>query len=150
MGTLRVTQAFVLIGVVAALSGCSGCVAETAIGRASCERASATDGDTIRCGEERVRMLGIDAPELPGHCRRGRRCAPGDPLASKAALATLLNKGSVTLERVGSDRYDRALAIVRIGAVDASCAQLAAGQAVYVSRWDNGGRVRDNCPANVR
>ena len=27
------------------------------------------DGDPLRCGSERVRLLGIDAPELPGHCR---------------------------------------------------------------------------------
>src|ERR1700712_1173347 len=44
------------------------------------------DGDTLRCGNERVRLLGIDAPELPGHCRIGRACAPGDPYASTASL----------------------------------------------------------------
>lgn len=30
----------------------------------------AVDGDTLRCGQERVRLLGIDAPEMPGHCPR--------------------------------------------------------------------------------
>ncbi len=47
---------------------------------------TATDGDTIRCGNERIRLLGIDAPELPGHCREGRRCAPGDPYAATTSL----------------------------------------------------------------
>jgi endonuclease YncB( thermonuclease family) len=47
---------------------------------------SVTDGDTIRCGDERIRLLGIDAPELPGHCRSGRNCAPGDPYASTSSL----------------------------------------------------------------
>lgn len=31
----------------------------------------AIDGDTLRCGRERIRLLGTDAPELPGHCQRG-------------------------------------------------------------------------------
>jgi endonuclease YncB( thermonuclease family) len=38
-----------------------------------------TDGDTIRCNGERIRLLGIDTPELPGHCRKGRDCVSGDP-----------------------------------------------------------------------
>lgn len=47
----------------------------------------AIDGETLRCGKERIRLLGIDAPETPGHCRRGRKCVEGDPYASKAALS---------------------------------------------------------------
>lgn len=35
-----------------------------------------TDGDTIRCNGERIRLLGIDTPELPGHCRQGRVAYP--------------------------------------------------------------------------
>lgn len=30
-----------------------------------------TDGDTIRCIGERIRLLGIDTPELPSHCWMG-------------------------------------------------------------------------------
>ena len=33
-----------------------------------------TDGDTIRCDGEPIRLLGIDTPEVPGHCREGRDC----------------------------------------------------------------------------
>ncbi len=97
---------------------------------------TATDGDTIRCGRERVRLIGIDAPELPGHCRTGRNCAPGDPWASKAALARLLRSGPITLERHGTDHYGRTLAFAFSGRIDLSCAQLRAGQAIYVARWD--------------
>ena len=49
----------------------------------------AIDGDTLRCGSIRIRLLGIDAAELPGHCRIGRHCAPGDPFAQQAALRRL-------------------------------------------------------------
>lgn len=105
-----------------------------------------TDGDTIRCGKERIRLLGIDAPERQGHCRRGRTCAPGDPVASKASLAQAMRQGPLTIARVGRDRYGRTLATVRAGNTDLSCWQLSRGQAIYRADWDNGGRVRGICP----
>ena len=97
-----------------------------------------TDGDTLRCGRERVRLIGIDAPELPGHCRQGRHCAPGDPWESKAALTRIVRGKPVRLERHGTDRYGRTLAFAWVGKVNLSCAQLNAGQAIYVARWDFG------------
>lgn len=104
-----------------------------------------TDGDTIRCGSERIRLLGIDAPEMPGHCRQGRMCAPGDPLASKAAIATLLRRRPLTIMRIGRDRYGRTLALVSAGGQDLSCAQLRSGQAIYVEKWDDGRRLAKAC-----
>lgn len=95
----------------------------------------AVDGDTLRCGGERIRLLGIDAPEMPGHCRRGRQCVEGDPHASKAALAAMLI-GRATIARRGRDRYGRTLARVRVNGVDLSDAQVAAGQAKFVAKWN--------------
>ena len=104
-----------------------------------------TDGDTLRCGTERVRLLGIDAPELPGHCRRGRHCAAGDPQASRASLQRALAMGPIVITRVARDRYGRTLATVSAGSVDLSCWQLRQHQAVYRADWDNGGRVAAIC-----
>lgn len=104
-----------------------------------------TDGDTIRCGGERIRLLGIDAPELPGHCRKGRVCAPGDPHASTASLDQALS-GSLTIERVGTDRYGRTLALVASARGDLSCWQLARRQAIYKAAWDDGLRIARSCP----
>lgn len=109
----------------------------------------ATDGDTLRCGQERIRLLAIDAPEMPGHCRTGRVCAPGDPDASKASLQAAL-EGSLTIERVSQDRYGRTLARVASARGDLSCWQLARDQAIYRSDWDDGGRVAGTCPNAVR
>jgi micrococcal nuclease len=86
----------------------------------------AVDGDTLRCGEERIRLIGIDAPELPGHCQEERSCAPGDPMASMAALAAA-SRGTAEIDRQGYDRYDRTLARVRVNGVDLSCRSLPAG-----------------------
>lgn len=96
----------------------------------------AIDGDTLRCGRERIRLLGIDAPEMPGHCRRGRRCVKGDPFASKAALAAAIARGPATIERHGRDRYGRTLARVRVNGVDLASNQVRAGMAFAVPRWD--------------
>ena len=107
-----------------------------------------TDGDTIRCGSERIRLLAIDAPELPGHCRVGRECAPGDPVASTDSLRHAMT-GNLTIDRVGEDRYGRTLARVAGGVGDLSCWQLERGQAIYKSAWDNGLRVARTCPRAV-
>lgn len=104
-----------------------------------------TDGDTLRCGAERVRLTGIDAPELAGHCRKGRQCAPGNGKASKANLARIIGGRPVTLTRLGTDHYGRTLAVGWAGGVNLACAQLRDHQAIYVQKWDIGGRIRREC-----
>lgn len=108
-----------------------------------------TDGDTIRCGPERIRLLAIDAPELPGHCRTGRVCAPGDPVASTVSLEAAL-AGSLTIDRVGEDHYGRTLARVAGSKGDLSCWQLAHKQAIYRGDWDDGYRIARTCPDLAR
>lgn len=78
---------------------------------ASC---SVTDGDTIRCGDERIRLIGIDAPETE-QAKCGSERARG--LAAKERLRQLLASG-FTVERDGVDRYRRTLATVRVNGVD--------------------------------
>ena len=112
-----------------------------------CTSAAAIDGDTIRCANlGRVRLLGIDAPEMAGHCRRGRDCAPGAPLARKRAMTRALGASRITVEPIAHDRYNRVVGIVRAGRVNLSCAQLRGGLAVYKPQWDNGRRIAKECP----
>jgi endonuclease YncB( thermonuclease family) len=68
----------------------------------------ALDGDTIRCGETRVRLLGIDAPELRARCEAERQLAE----AATERLGALL-EGGVRLSGTSEDRYGRTLAVVR-------------------------------------
>lgn len=102
-----------------------------------------TDGDTIKLGSERIRLLGIDAPEIHG-CRRGRVCAPGDGRASKRSLEGMMG-GRIKVQRAGRDRYGRTLAQVYVGGRNVACEQLRRGQAVYVAKWDNGGMLAREC-----
>lgn len=104
-----------------------------------------TDGDTIRCNGERLRLLGIDTPELPGHCRIGRNCVSGDPYASTLSLEAAM-VGSIRIQRVGEDRYGRTLAALSSDKGDLSCWQLQHGQAAYKPQWDSGKRVLRTCP----
>lgn len=96
----------------------------------TCAAPQVTDGDTIRCGDKRVRLAGIDAPELPGHCRAGRECAPGDPYASTENLRRLIGRSGVTCHAVDTDRYGRTVARCSADGTDLSCAQLDAGRAI--------------------
>ncbi len=107
----------------------------------------AVDGDTLNCNGERIRIIGIDAPEK-GACRPGRLCVEGDPIRATETLAAELHK-PITIERMGEDRYGRTLGHVYAGDRSVACSQLAAGSAEYIRRWDDRpqGRVQEECGA---
>lgn len=104
----------------------------------ACPLAIVHDGDTIRCGRERVRIVGIDAPELPGSSKcepRPTRTAWCDYQAgyrSRDALRGFLARGPVMIDRRGVDRYGRTLARVTVNGVDAGRFLIAQGLA---RRW---------------
>ena len=105
--------------------------------------AMAVDGDTLRVGRERIRLSGIDAPEIHG-CPRYRTCVRGDGLASRRSLQGMMS-GSMSVRRLGVDRYGRTLALVYSNGVNVACEQIRRGKAVYVRRWDTGGRLAAEC-----
>lgn len=96
----------------------------------SCDAPQVTDGDTIRCGPLRVRLASIDAPEMPGHCRRGRACVEGDPYASKAHLERLIGSAALSCQQTDTDRYGRIIALCEANGRDLSCAQVEGGHAI--------------------
>lgn len=105
----------------------------------------ALDGDTLRCGSVRIRLVGIDAAELPGHCRAGRPCAPGDPAGQRAALARLAS-GRLTILPLKLDKYQRMVARVHnVAGQDLSCAMITAG-ATYRPDWDEKRTIARTCP----
>lgn len=59
-----------------------------------------TDGDTIRFGPTRVRLHGIQAPEMD----------TADGARARAALATLIGAGEVSCEDTGERSYRRVVA----------------------------------------
>lgn len=97
----------------------------------TCSAVSVTDGDTFRCDGRRVRMEGIDAPELPGHCSEGRDCVAGDPFASTSNLRRLIGAAEVVCRTTDTDRYGRTVARCFAGEKDLSCEQVRGGFAEY-------------------
>ena len=109
-----------------------------------CPSAYVVDGDTLRCGPERLRLLGIDAPEIE-HCPRWRVCAPGDGHASKRSLIGAMRLGPIRYQPVTNDRYGRTVAVVWAGRANLSCWQLQRRQAIYKPKWDNGRLIARAC-----
>lgn len=103
----------------------------------ACQSTQVIDGDTFDCDGTRIRMVGIDAPELPGHCRLGRECTPGDPYASTAHLRQMMSAGPVECRKTDLDGYGRVVARCKAGNTDLSCAQISGGFAVrrYAAIW---------------
>lgn len=64
------------------------------------------DGDTVRLGRERIRIEGIDTPELRGQCTSERRRA----IEARTRLRGVLAGRTVEIHRHGRDRYGRTLA----------------------------------------
>lgn len=95
----------------------------------TCSTVVVTDGDTFRCNGTRIRLAHIDAPELPGHCRPGRSCTPGDPFASKAYLRSLTSH-PVTCRAIDTDKYGRTVAFCKSNGKDLSCAMVQSKHAV--------------------
>jgi endonuclease YncB( thermonuclease family) len=90
------------------------------------------DGDAIRCGSKgrSMRLYGIDAPEMPGACRPGRQCTPGDPIAARDHLRALTAGKSVVCQQVDQDRYGRKIVRCTADGVDLSCSMVRDGYAV--------------------
>ena len=109
-----------------------------------CPSAYVVDGDSLRCGSIRLRLLGIDAPELHG-CPSWRVCVDGDGNASRRSLQGALGYGLVTYRVITLDRFGRSVVMAWAGRVNLSCYQLQARQAVYKPQWDNGGQVAAVC-----
>ena len=81
-----------------------------------------TDGDTLRFGKERVRLWGIDAPEI--HQRCPDRWLAGIEASRK--MRSLIDGHEVTCENRGHDRYGRMIGLCRADGVDIQAAM--AGQ----------------------
>ncbi|MFG1345434.1 thermonuclease family protein [Xanthobacter autotrophicus DSM 431] len=81
--------------------------------------AVAVDGDTLDMGGTRIRLAGIDAPELRQECTRERRPWPCG-LAARSALARLAEQGQVRCAGRQTDPYGRLVAQCSVGDIDLS------------------------------
>jgi endonuclease YncB( thermonuclease family) len=80
--------------------------------------ARASDGDSFRLGDDRVRLLGIDAPELAQDCAAADGTDWPCGRAARDRMAALLSGGVVDCRPEDKDQYDRLLARCSIGGRD--------------------------------
>ena len=92
-------------------------------------KARAIDGDSLELGGRRVRLLGIDAPELRQTCRKSGGTTPCGQRAY-AELKFIISGKHVECESFGYDRYDRTLAKCRAGETDLGAAMVRKGWAI--------------------
>ena len=87
------------------------------------------DGDTLIIGAEKIRLVGVDAPEISG-----AKCPAERALGRLAAdRLRMLTKGkSVDVDRSGFDRYGRTLAVILVDGDNVGSALIAEG---YARRW---------------
>ncbi len=90
----------------------------------------ATDGDTVRDRNKRVRMLGVDAPELTqqGWTRDGGTVPIGE--RSRAFLQDELSGGEVSYGPVAGMSYGRPVAPISVDSADAGQAVLRHGHGI--------------------
>jgi micrococcal nuclease len=69
---------------------------------------SITDGDTFRAGDERVRLIGVDTPEVSG----GVECFGREATAALERLIPVGSRVRLVADVEARDRYDRTLAYV--------------------------------------
>jgi len=92
------------------------------------------DGDTIRIGNTRIRLHGIDAPEIKQTCTVGGkdwRCG----LEATSALANIVGEHWVTCSHRDKDRYGRIVAVCRAGSIDLNAWMVSSGWAVAYRRF---------------
>lgn len=91
--------------------------------------AFAVDGDTLIVEGRRIRLRGLDAPEIGQSCERGGiayRCGE----EARAAIRAFIAGEPVACAAQGRDRYGRDLATCRVRGEDIGARLVRSGQAV--------------------
>lgn len=97
--------------------------------------AIAIDGDSIQTQGKRLRLYGIDAPEIGQPCRNRDGMFYECGTVAKSFLNVMLNGRSVRCESQGVDLYGRTLATCYIGQTDIGENMVRAGMAVAYTRY---------------
>ena len=127
----------ILVLVLLAALVATGILFPESAGDALSGRARASDGDSIRLNGDRIRLLGIDAPELDQTCTdaHGREWQCGQ--RAKERMAALLSGGEVRCLSRRRDRYGRALATCTVNGTDIAATMVSEGLAVSYNDYVN-------------
>ena len=96
--------------------------------------ARVVDGDTIEIDETRIRLWGIDAPELAQRCSEDGTPYPCG-LDAAQALRKQIGRKSVRCVRGDTDRYGRMVGLCSLDGIDVSRWMVQQGQAIAFRRY---------------
>lgn len=99
-------------------------------------QARVIDGDTLEVAGRKVRLFGIDAPEMAQVCdRNGQVWACGH--WARDVLVGIVRDGAVSCTTQGTDRYRRAIALCDVAGRDLGRAMVAQGAARAYLRYSD-------------
>ena len=105
--------------------GCTPAVASDLIAG----QAFIIDGDTIRLGDTRIRLHGIDAPEAAQSCNAAGGGTWACGTAATRALRSIVADREVVCQPLTLDRYGRTIARCFVGAADIEAEMVRQGYA---------------------
>lgn len=98
-------------------------------------RASVVDGDGLEIGGTKIRLFGVDAPEIDQYCSRDDRTRWRCGHYASVELDRLVASRDVSCSVRAVDRYDRPVAVCRVGDLDVGEAQVRNGWAVAYRKF---------------
>lgn len=109
--------------------------AETPAAEPIAGSAVVVDGDTLDVAGVRIRLEGIDAPEMSQSCTAADGAVWACGRTAQKALQDLTRGDTVACDRKGEDKYGRTLAVCFVGAQDINAALVRAGLARAFVRY---------------
>lgn len=100
--TLLVTLILALLGLF------STCTAQE-IKSSADSPAKIIDGDSLEIGDNRIRLMGIDAPEYTQYCKNKDKTKYNCGIEAKNYLEQIINNATITCKVHKKDQYDRDL-----------------------------------------
>ena len=93
------------------------------------------DGDTIHIGKTKIRLHGIDAPEMKQTCRTSEGKEQMCGVLAKQALERLVKGQDVTCKGDTRDRYKRLLAVCYVGPLNINKQMVVDGWAMAYRKY---------------
>ncbi len=95
------------------------------------------DGDSLEIGEQRIRLYGIDAPELYQKCKTKNNQDWNCGRESKAFLKEFIGTDSIECHEIEQDKYKRMVSICYKDDENINEAMISSGMAIVYKKYSN-------------
>lgn len=126
-----------MLGMRIVLSSCGLLVFLLGLSPALAGELRVPDGDSLKIDGERIRLAGIDAPELGQKCKR-EGISYDCGITARDALLGLIGDSQVKCEKVATDRYRRTVARCFVNGEELGSLMVRSGWALDYRRYSKG------------